>query len=146
MRMRRDLASEPVRVGHDGLHLLKRILRRLRIVAMRKHAAGSANFDQVRTVLDDLAGLVLDGFNAIGHAFILNMPLKRQQIVVAVATRDTQRRAADQHARSGDVAGINRIAQGNVRKPARPHVADGRKTGFERDAGIARSVQSLAWH
>ena len=89
---------------------------------------------------------MLDGFDAIGHTFVLYVPLKRQQILVAVAARNAQGRAADQHARSGNVAGIDGIAQGDVSEAAGAHVANGRKPGFERDPGIARSSKGLARH
>src|SRR5258708_14581312 len=144
MRMSRDLAPEPVRVGNDSLHLIERVLRGLRIVAMRKYTAGGADFDQVGAVLDDLPRFVLDGFDAIGHTRALHVRLKRQQIVVAVSACNAQCRTADQHARSGHVAGVNRIAQSNIGEPARAHVADRRKTSVERGAGIARTVQGLA--
>ena len=128
--------------GFNGA-LAQRVLRGLRIVAMRQHSARGADFDQVGAVLDVLAHLVLDRLDAIGHAFALRVVLKRQQIVVAVSARNAQGRPADQHARSRHVAGVNGIAQGNVGKAARAHVADGRKTGFERHPGIARSDECL---
>ena len=68
VRVRRDFAAQPVRVGHDGFHLLQRVLRVLRIVAQRKHAARGAYFDQIGAVLDVLANLVLHGRDAIGDA------------------------------------------------------------------------------
>ena len=61
VRVRRDFAAQAMGVGHDGLHLFQRVLRSLRIVAQRKHAAGRADFDQIGAVLDVLANLVLHG-------------------------------------------------------------------------------------
>ena len=88
--MRRHLPAQPMRIRHDGLHLFERVLRRLRIVSMREHAAGGADFDQVGALLDDLARLVLGRFDAIGHTLAVNVRFKRQQIVVAVAARNAQ--------------------------------------------------------
>ena len=69
VRVRRDLASQAMRVGDDGFHLFQRVGRSLRIVSVRKHAAGGANLDQVGAVLDDLADFVLHAFHAVGHSF-----------------------------------------------------------------------------
>ena len=68
MGVRGHLAAQPVRVGDDGLHLFEGVLRGLRIVALRQHAAGGADLDQVGAVLDVLPHLVLHGGDAVGHA------------------------------------------------------------------------------
>ncbi len=68
VRMRGDLASQAMGVGYDRLQFFQRVGRSLGIVAVRKHAAGGANLDQVGAVLDDLADFVLHAFHAVGHA------------------------------------------------------------------------------
>ena len=68
VRMRRYLASQTVSVGDDSRQFGLRVLRVLRIVAQRKHAAGSADLDDIGAVLDDLAHLVLHVLDAVGHA------------------------------------------------------------------------------
>ena len=55
VRVRRDFAAQAMRVRDDGFHFFQRVLRSARIVALGKHAAGSANLDYVSAVFDDLA-------------------------------------------------------------------------------------------
>ena len=94
------LRPRPVRVSDNRFHFFQRVLRCLRIISMREHAAGRANLDHVRAVLDDLAHFVLDRFDAVSHSAIGGVVFIRQQVVVAMSAGDAQRRTADQHARS----------------------------------------------
>ena len=141
VRMGCDLASQAMRVGHDGLHLLQRVLRGLGIVAVRKHAAGGANLDQVGAVLDGLADLVLHAFDAVGHAVGGDVIFEGQQVVVAVPAGDAERRAAHQHARAGNIAGVDGIAQGDVAVALGTDVAHGGEAGLESETRIARANQ-----
>ena len=72
-----DFAAEAVSVGDDGLHFFERVLRGLRIVAEREHAAGGADLDEVGSVLDVLADLVLHSGDAIGHAVADGVDIRR---------------------------------------------------------------------
>ena len=115
MGVRRDFAAEAVRIGDDGLHLFQGELRGVRIVTLGKHSASRANLDDVGAILDDLARLVLHVLNAVGNASFGGVKLVGQQVVVAMSAGDAERRAAYQHARAGHIAGIDGIAQGNIR-------------------------------
>src|SRR5579863_8913490 len=61
-------SSQAMGVGYDGFHLLQRVLGGLRVVAFGKHSASGANLDQIGTVLNVLAHLVLDRGNAVGDS------------------------------------------------------------------------------
>ena len=67
-----------------------------------------------------------------------------QHVVVAVSAGDAERRAADEHARAGDVAGVDRVAQGHVGEAVGADVADGGESGEQSEAGVFRADQGLA--
>ncbi len=104
---------------------------------MRKHAAGGANLDHVGAVLDGLADFVLHGFHAVGNASASHVIFEGQQILVAVPSGDAERRAADQHARARNIAGIDGIAQRDVAVAVRSHVADRGESGLQSEARVA---------
>src|ERR1700733_6342069 len=104
-----------MRVGDNGLHLFERILRGLRVVPFREHASGGADLDEVSAVLDRFADLVLYGFDAIGYAFRGLMVGDGEQIIVAVATGDAERRAANLHVRTLDQSFVDGVAEVYVR-------------------------------
>src|SRR5580658_7122126 len=114
MRVCGNFSSQAVRIRDNGLHLLERVLGSLRLVALGKHSAGGADLDQIGTVLDVLADLVLHGRNPVGHSVSRSVILVGQQIVVAVAASDAERWPAYQHPRSGYVAGVDGVAQSDV--------------------------------
>ena len=68
-----------MRIGNDGLHLFQRVLRGLRIVALRQHAASGADLDQVGAILDVLADLLLHRGDAVGHAVAHLVILERAE-------------------------------------------------------------------
>src|ERR1700722_1923230 len=128
MRVGGNFSSQAVSIRDDGLHLLQRVLGSLRIVALGKHSAGRADLDQIGTVLDVLADLVLHGRNPVGHSVPRSVILVGQQIVVAVAARDAERWPAYQHSRSGYVAGVDCGAQSAAAIAFAPSVAHGGET------------------
>src|SRR5690349_23298368 len=97
VRVRSHLPPQSMRVGDDGLYLFECVLRRAWIVTFREHATGSANLDQVRSILNDLADLVLHAFHAIRDAVSLMMEFIRKEVVIAVSTGDAEWRTAHQH-------------------------------------------------
>ena len=122
--MCRDLAPEAMRISNNGLHLLKRVLRCLRIISFRQHSASRADLDQVGAVFDVLPHLVLHRGDAVGHAFTNRVIFERQQVVVAMTSRDSQRRSADLHVRSRYLARVDRVPQIHIGIAARsPHCA-----------------------
>lgn len=76
-----------------GLHLFECVLRGVRVIALGEDAPCGANLDDVRTILDDFANFVLHAFDAIGHAITLKTKRGWEQILVAVAAGDTERRS-----------------------------------------------------
>ena len=126
-------------VGDDGLHLLLGILRCLRIVASGEHSASGANLHDVGAVFDDLSRLVLHSRNAVCGSLRAGVSLERQQVVVTVAAGDPQRRAAHQHSRSRYEPLVDCVTQCHIAISAGSYVANGGKSGFERDLRITRS-------
>src|SRR5664279_2621611 len=51
--------------------------------------------------------------------------LDRQQVLIAVATSDAQRRSAHQHVRAGNLSGVDGVAQVHIGKAAGAYVAHG---------------------
>ena len=57
---------------------------------------------------------------------------------------DAERRTAHQHARAGDIAGVDGVTQGHVAVSFCSDIAHGGEAGLQRDARIARASQSRA--
>ena len=64
-----------------------------------------------------------------------------QQVLVAVASGNAERRPAHQHARPGHIAGVDGVAQRHVAVALRSHIAHGSETGLESKTRIARADQ-----
>jgi hypothetical protein len=120
MRVRGHLAAQAVRIGHHGLQFLEAVLAGLRIVALGQHAAGGAHLDQIGAVLDVLAHVLLHGGDAVGDAFGGGMVFGRQEVVVAVAAGDAERRSAHLHVRTRNVARVDVVAQSYIGVPDAP--------------------------
>src|SRR5439155_4015161 len=110
---------------------------------LRQNASGGADLDNVRTILDDLADLVLYVLNPVSHAFVGGVVFERKKIIVAMSAGDTERGTAYQHARSGHIAGVDGVAQSDVAVAPRPHVPNRGEASFQRDPGIVGSGQSF---
>ncbi len=126
------LASQPVRIRYDGLHLLQGVLRRLRIVTLRQHAPRRANLDQVGAVLDVVANHVLHCRNPVRHTLALHVILLRQQVLIHVAAGNSQRRPGHQHVWPGNVSCVDLVAQRDIREAVCANVAYGRETRVQR--------------
>src|SRR5690349_3447373 len=114
--MRRYLSSETVSIGDNRLQLFQRVLRSLRVIALGKHATGSAYLDEIGTILDIFPHLMLNGSNAVGHTVADRVIFHGEKIVVAMSAGDSQRRPADEHAGPGNFAGIDGVATGHIRQ------------------------------
>ena len=142
--MRGHTPAKPVCVCNNGLHLLQGILRGVRVIALRQHAAGGANLDHVRAVLDDFANLVLHSLDAVRHSISMKVQRGRQQVFVAMAAGDSERRPRRDDPRPDDVAIIDRIAQRDVRIIFRAKVSHRCKTCFEGPPCVPRAMQRFA--
>ena len=143
VRMRCNLAAQAMGIGDKSLYLLQRVLCGLWIVALGEHAAGGADFDQVGPVLDVLPYHVLHRGNAVGHAVRRHVVLDRQQVLIAVAAGDAQRGPAHQHVRTGNLSGVDGVAQVHIGKAAGAHVAHGGDAGHQRGAGVDDAVDGF---
>ena len=116
----------------------------LRIVSLRKHAAGGANLDQIRAVLDVLPHALLHGGDAVCHAFRSGVVFRGQEVIIAVTACDAEWRPAHLHMRAGNVACVDIVAQSHVRVAGRADVAHRGESGFERDLRKADAVERFA--
>jgi hypothetical protein len=69
-----------------------------------------------------------------------------QQIVVAVAAGDAERWPAHEHSRSGDVAGVDGVAQGNVAISFGAHVSHGSETRLQGHPRVLGPDEGRARH
>ena len=60
------------------------------------------------------ADFVLHAFHAVGHAFRGVVEFEGQKVLVAMSAGNAERRTAHQHARAGNIAGVDGVAQSNV--------------------------------
>ena len=141
--VRGHLAAEAVGVGDESLHFFKRELGGIGVVALGEHAAGGADLDEIGTVLDVLPHHVLHSGNAVGYAVADRVVLEWEQILVAVSAGDADERAADLHVRSGDLAGVDGVAQVDIDKVVGAHVADGGEARHQSGAGVGDTVDGL---
>src|SRR3974390_1544293 len=116
----------------------------LGIIAKRQHAAGGANLDDVRSVLDDLTHLVLHILHAAGDADLRGMPLVRQQVVVPMVAGDAERWTGGVDARPRDVTRVDGVAESDVGKFGGADVANGGEAGQKSDTSVFGSNQSFA--
>ena len=101
-----------------------------------KHAAGGANLDHISAVFNDLADFVLHAFHAVRRAIGFGVPFVRQQVLVAVASGDRERRAAGVDTRARNHAFIDGVAQRDIGIAAGAYIAHRGESGFQRDARI----------
>ena len=120
VRVRGDLASPHRGFVDDGVHLLLRVLRRADGFLLGEHAGGRDHLDDVGAVLhleaDELADLV-DAVGDAGERVELEVGREAAQVVVAAGRTDGERRRL--HARTGDVAAVDRVSQRDVDELAR---------------------------
>ena len=102
VRVRRDFATQLVRFFDDRLQLFERVLRRARLIALAQDSAGSADLDHIGAVLHGLAYFRSRRPRAVSDAFRAMMKFIGEEIVVAMAARDSQWRTRHDHARPFD--------------------------------------------
>jgi hypothetical protein len=83
----------------------------------------------------------LHAFHSIGHATPNVVVFEGQQVFVAMAAGDAERRAAHQHMRTGHIAGVDGVAQSDVAVTLGTHVAHRGKASFQSEARVARADQ-----
>ena len=129
-----------------ALHLLRRVLRRARLSPSENTPAARAHLDDVRAVLDDLAHLGPRLPRPVGDPGLLDVVLEPQEVVVAVAAGDPERGPGHDEPRPGDLAGVDRVAQRDVREAVGADVAHRREPGEKRPVRVGDAVDRLARH
>jgi hypothetical protein len=131
----------------DGVHLVLRELRGVDGIGEREHAARGHRFDDVGAELDLVAhggaafvGAVADSIDrsALGDA-----DRGWNGVGVAMSAGGTDRMNSHEHARSGDVAGGDGVAQADVDVVARAEVAHRGHSGVDGLARVGRGQQRL---
>ena len=141
VRMHRDVA--PLVRGSDdgGTDLLLGVVRHGRIGARGHHAARREQLDPVGAVLDVLAHLLTDLIGPVGERLVaLDVDVLGQLVVVAVTAGRRERLDRDQHARPGNAARRDRIAQRDVGEIAAAEVAHRRESGEQRLARVRHAL------
>ena len=90
------------------------------------------------------AHALLDGGDAVGDAFGGGVVFGGQEVIVAMAAGDAQRRPAHLHVRTRNVAGVDIVAQGDIGIAGCADVAHAGESGLQRDLGEAHAVERLA--
>src|SRR6267142_6370065 len=142
--VRGDLATELVGFFGDGLHFFECVLGCAGLIAFTEDAAGGADLDDIGAVLGGFPDFGASGPGAIGNAFRLVVIFGREQIVVALAARDAKRRAGSAHSRTFDVAGVDGVAECDVRVTARADVSNGGEAGAQRKPSVLHPGNGFA--
>src|ERR1700679_1275591 len=100
-----NFAAEAVRIGDEGLHLFEGVLAGLGIIALGENATTGGKLNEIGAVLDVFANLMLDGGDAVGYGFAVDVILVGEQVLVHVAAGDAECGTRDLHVRARDVAG-----------------------------------------
>ena len=146
------LAAEGVSFGDQGVEFGLGELRRIDVVGEREHAAGGAGLDHVGAVFDVVAhgqaGLVRAVDDAVGDAGFAAEDVGREAGGgVAVPAGGADGVDGDQHARAGNLAGGDGVAQADIDEIARSHIADRREAGHQGAAhdidGIQRALRDV---
>src|SRR5205807_4787626 len=90
----------------DRFQFIERLLWRAGLVALRHHAAGSTDLDEIRSIFHHLAYLGSRRPRPIGDTFVTMMELGRKQILIAMPASDAQRWTRNQHTRAFHIACI----------------------------------------
>src|SRR5260370_29248602 len=141
-----DFAAELVGFFRNGLHLFQSVLGRARLIAFAEDSARGADLDEISAVLNGFADFGTRGPGAVGHAFGSVVKFRRKKIVIAVSAGNAQRRAGHAHARALDFAGINAIAQSDVRVTARSNIAHCGKASAERESSVLHTCNGFSWN
>jgi hypothetical protein len=137
-----DSDAELVRLPDRGCKLVRRPLERANVRAVRHHAAGHQQLDQVDPHLDPLANGPPSLVWPVDDALARHRDLWTV-VAVAVPAWHRQRHAGGQDARPHQEPFVERLADGHVAERRRAQVADGRETGHEHRAGVRRAAQRL---
>ena len=161
LRVRHHLEAMDAGLVDGRLDLLQRQRRVVRLIAGRQHPAGGAELDPVGAGPDDLAHAKAHVLDAVDHHV---RPVGQwdvevgaaHEVRVGVAAGLAERTDGDEHARAGEVAGVDRhphaggragrVAHGREagveRAPRRPHRAH--ELERRRRGQLARKVEALA--
>src|SRR5579864_663748 len=89
---------------------------------------------------------MLDSGNAVGRSITGGVILERKHIVIAVAAGDAEGWSAHQHARSGNVACIDSVAQSHIAEAASAHVPHCGEASQQGEPRILGSGEGLSWN
>ena len=131
-------------------------MRRIHFVPERKHTSGNCGLNHVRAILhlkshcfSDFVGAIRDSIGEIRFAPKKEIP--EPVCWIKVTARGTDSLGRNQHARSGDHALVDRIAQGNIDEfvtanETAAQIAHGYKPGFDGCPGKGRRADRVFGH
>ena len=131
MGMHRDSQAQHVRLVHQRLHLVEVVLLAAGRVGLGEHAAGAAELDDFGAVLAQLAHRCADLLGAVRDRGRGRRNRRWEFRGVAMAAGGADRVGRRHDARSGHVAGLDALLDGDIVVVGRADVADGREAGFE---------------
>ena len=146
MGVRRHPTAALMGFVHQRLHLLKGVLLLADVGALRQHPAGGAELHHVSAILDHFSYLGAHRPRPVGNTTGAVLITRRQQIVVAVTTGDTERRSRDTKPRADDLAVVDGVAQGDIGIPFGADVAYRRKPRLDRLLGVEGAIERGPWH
>ena len=142
--VRGDLAAKLCRLFDDRLDFVQVELRNIPDIAVRKHASGRENLDEIGVQLDVLSHQPAKAIRPVGNRAHANAGVfldpARDVVGVAVATGDRERLAGREHARPDDCAIVDGIADREVDARTAADVANRRKAVTQHNLRVADAV------
>ena len=71
-----------------------------------------------------------DALHSVGDSVASGVKFGGQEILVAVASRDAEAGTGGQHARAGNVSGVDRVAEGDIRIAGSAYIANRGEAGL----------------
>src|SRR4030095_3941072 len=139
-----DFSAEPVSFGDDCANLFVAELGCFGRIALGQNPATRADLYAVRAVFGDLSRFGHQRRHAIGNAIALMVKLGSEETFVSVSPRYSDCRPRCVYARTGDIAGIDGVAQRYVGISVCANVAHRGEAGFQSDPRILRTVESFS--
>ena len=137
--MHRDPQSQHVRLVDQRLHFVEIVLLCADRVGLREHAAGAAEFDDLRAVLAQFAHRGADLLGAVGDGGSRHRDRGRKFGGIAVAAGGADGVGRRNDARTGHDALFDALLDGHVVVIGRTHIADGGEARLEGLLGVGHA-------
>ena len=147
VRVCRHLPAPHLRFIHQRVEFGLRVLRGADRFLLGEDAGPGGHLDQVGAELDVRADALANGLDAVDRtAQPLEVQIGREAAQVAVATGGGESHRGDEHARSDEVTGVDRVAQRNVEVLTGADVAYRGEAGLDGTPGVGRGAHGRIEH